>query len=170
MVWCLSILLVCFQTDGVLRVFAEIRYMFVINGVRLAVLVAFMGWFLSRFNLMGAVAITLGGMALAKLMALARIRKVLQTSYREFLPWKSLGGGLIAAMVAAIPGIFVNAKLNLPPFALLPISGMVYTLTYAALVLLFGLLSKEEIASIRRTVAVWNRRTVQSTRQASAGM
>jgi O-antigen/teichoic acid export membrane protein len=46
MVWCLSILLVCFQTDGVLRVFAEIRYMFVINGVRLAVLVLLMGWFL----------------------------------------------------------------------------------------------------------------------------
>ena len=34
--------------DGVLRVFAEIRYMFVINGVRLAVLVLFMGWFLSE--------------------------------------------------------------------------------------------------------------------------
>jgi len=169
MVWCLSILLVCFQTDGMLRVFAEIRYMFVINGVRLAVLVMFMGWFLSRFNLMGAVMITLGGMTLAKLMALGRIRKVLQTSYREFLPWKSLGGGLIAAMVAAIPGIFVNAKLGLPAVALLPISGMVYGLTYAALVLLFGLLSKEEIASIRSTVAVWNRRTVQSTRQASAG-
>jgi O-antigen/teichoic acid export membrane protein len=170
MVWCLSILLVCFQTDGVLRVFAEIRYMFVINGVRLAVLVLLMGWFLSTFHLMGAVMITLGGMALAKVMALVRIRKVLQSSYQEFLPWKSLGGALIAAMVSAIPGIIINAKLDFPPVVLLPISGVVYVITYVMAVLVLGLLTKDEIATIKSTLAVWNRRPLQSTRQASAGM
>jgi hypothetical protein len=119
---------------------------------------------------MGAVMITLGGMALAKVMALVRIRKVLQSSYQEFLPWKSLGGALIAAMVSAIPGIIINAKLDFPPVVLLPISGVVYVITYVMAVLVLGLLTKDEIATIKSTLAVWNRRPLQSTRQASAGM
>ncbi len=171
MVWSLSILFATFQTDGVLRVFAEIRYLFVINGVRLTMLFLLMGWFLSTFNLMGAVMITLAGIVLAKIMALARIRKVLQTTYAEFLPWKSLAGTLMAAMIAALPGIIINAKVSVPTLVLLPISGVAYVLTYIVLVLVFGLLSREEIDAIKRSISVWNRRSgVQSARQVSAGL
>src|SRR2546427_1545889 len=76
MVWCLSILMAVFQTDGVLRVFAQMRYLFTINLVRLLLVVLTMGWFLSRFQLTGAVLITLVGILLAKVMALGRIQKM----------------------------------------------------------------------------------------------
>jgi len=85
-----------------------------------------MGWFLSNFKLMGAVLITLVGMLLAKIMALARIRKVLETSFSELLPWRNLGGILLAAMVAAIPAIILNSKLDIPVLVLMPLSGIAY--------------------------------------------
>ena len=89
-------MLAAFQTDGVLRVFAEMRCLFTINVVRLVLVLLMMGWFLSNFKLMGAVLITLVGMLLAKIMALTRIRKVLETSFSELLPWRNLGGILFA--------------------------------------------------------------------------
>jgi O-antigen/teichoic acid export membrane protein len=166
MVWSLSILLVTFQTDGVLRVFAEIRYLLVINAVRLVMLFLFMGWFLSTFRLMGAVTVTLAGMLIAKIMALARVRRVLQAGFGEFLPWKSLAGTLIAAMAAAAPAIVLTAKLNVPAIVLLPVSGLAYAVTYGTLVLVLGLLSKDEVEAIKSTVFVWNRQAVQPARSA----
>ncbi len=48
-------------------------------------------------------------------------------------------------------------NLAVPTLLLLPISGFVYVVGYAAIVLLMGLLSREERAAIKRTLAVWNR-------------
>ena len=169
MVWCLSILLAAFQTDGVLRVFAEMRFLFTINVARLALVLLTMGWFLSTFKLMGAVLITLVGMLLAKIMAIARIRKVLETSFRELLPWRNLAGILIAAGAAAIPAAILNRELGVPALVLLPLSGIAYMTTYSAIVLTFGLLGEGEIAAIKRKLYVWNRRSVQSAREAGIG-
>ena len=157
MVWCLSILLSAFQTDGVLRVFAQMKYMVGINLVRLSLVLLLMSWFLARFSLMGAVLITLVGMVIAKILAIVRIRTLLGTTGIGVLPWKNLAGILVAAGVAAVPGILVNANLTVPTLLLLPISGFVYVVGYAAIVLLMGLLSGEERSAIKRTLAIWNR-------------
>ena len=66
-------------------------------------------------------------------------------------------------MIAAIPPVWLNAKLGLPALVLLPLSGMAYMALYTALVLLFGSLGKDEIAAIKRTAsltvaAVYDRR------------
>ena len=106
---------------------------------------------------MGAVLITLVGTLLAKIMSLARIRKLLQTSFAELLPWKNLGGILLSAMAAAIPAVILNGKLDIPVLVLMPLSGIAYMVTYIALVLAFGLLDKDEIAAIKRSLYVWNR-------------
>jgi O-antigen/teichoic acid export membrane protein len=165
-VWCLSILLAAFQTDSVLRVFAEIKYMFSINVARLALLLAFMGWFLGTFQLMGAVLITLSGMALAKVMAFARMRKVLGTTCAQLLPWKQLGATLMVAMAAALPSVVLITQFSIRNIVLLPLSGTLYALTYAALALTFGLLSEGEKAAIKRSLYVWNRWNVKPGRQA----
>jgi hypothetical protein len=133
------------------------------------VLLLLMGWFLSRFQLMGAVVVTLGAMLLAKVMALSRVRHALHTSCAEFLPWRSLAGTLIASMAATIPSLIVNSRLVLPPLVALPVSGVAYVVTYAALVLMLGVLSKEEIEAVKSAIYVWNRRPVQPARQASMG-
>jgi O-antigen/teichoic acid export membrane protein len=159
MVWCLSILLAAFQTDGVLRVFAEIRYLFVTNVVRLGMLLLMMNWFLKSFGLMGAVMITLAGIVLAKIMAMVRMRRTFQTTYAELLPWRTLALTLLAAMMAGIPALILDSKLAIPTLAVLPISGLVYTAIYVALVLILKLLSKEEIDAIKNTLCIWDRRS-----------
>ena len=169
MVWCLSILLAVFQTDGVLRVFAEIRYLFLTNVTRLTMLLLLMGWCLAKFQLMGPVMITLAGILLAKTMALVRIRTVLRTTAAGLLPWKSLGATLMVAMVAGIPAAAINSWLDIPTIVLLPISGMAYAVTYAALVLLFRLLSKDELESLKRILYVWNRRSALNTEKSAIG-
>jgi O-antigen/teichoic acid export membrane protein len=166
MVWSLSILLVVFQTDGVLRTFAENRWLFIVNLTRLLMVVAMMGWFISTFRLMGAVLVTLSGILLAKAMALARIKTLLRASLAQLLPWRSLGSILTISMVSAIPSIIVNARLNVATVILLPISGMAYMGTYTVLVLVFGLLTEGEKAFMKRSLYVWNRRSAEPRREA----
>jgi hypothetical protein len=101
-------------------------------------------------------------------MALARIRRVLETSFKESLPWKNLAGITVAAMIAAIPAVLINRKLDLPALVLLLLSSIAYTATYGALVLAFGL-GKDEVAAIKRSLYVWNRRSAESARQAGIG-
>jgi hypothetical protein len=132
--------------------------MFITNVIRLGMLLALMGWFLSTFDLMGAVMITLAGMFLSKIMALYRIRQVLHTTYSELLPWKSLVTTLVAAAVAALPGAILISTLDVPTLVLLPVTGMIYAVSYAALVLIWSLLSDEEVEAVKKTLFLWNRR------------
>jgi O-antigen/teichoic acid export membrane protein len=162
MVWSLSILFAAFQTDGVLRTFAENRWLFIINLIKLAMVVLLMNWFLTRFSLMGAVLVTLSGTLLSKTLALARIKSLLRAGLSGLLPWKSLGSVLIISMVSAIPSIILNAKLDVPPLVLLPVSGMAYLGTYSFLLLALGLLTDEEIVAMKRSLYVWNRRSAES--------
>ena len=162
MIWSLSILGAAFQTDGVLRVFAENRWLMFTNFLRLAVVVSLMSWFLSSFQLIGAVLVTLSGILMAKLCMLFRIKRLLQASLSQLLPWKALGAVLLVAMIAALPPLFLNARLDIPMLMLLPLSGMAYMIAYGALVLAFGLLTEGEKATLKRSLYVWNRRSSQS--------
>jgi O-antigen/teichoic acid export membrane protein len=166
MVWSLSILASALQTDAVLRVFAQMRFIFATNLIRLAVIVALMGWFLTSFQLSGPVLITMIGILVAKVMALVRMRRVLNTTFMRLLPWGNLGGILIAALVAAIPSLLLNARLDLSPLYVLPVSGFLYLFTYGLLVITAGLLTETERAAIRRNLYVWNRWTHESRREA----
>jgi len=169
MVWSFSVLAAALQTDGFLRVVAQIRYMFVTNIVRLVMVLLLMGWSLRVFGLMGAVIITLVGILLARIMALSRIRKVLRTTYPELLPWRNLGKTLIAAMLAAIPANILNARAYAAAPVMLLVSGMAYVAVYALLVLIFRLVNEQEIEAIKRIVYVWNRRSIESAPQPRMG-
>jgi O-antigen/teichoic acid export membrane protein len=169
MVSCLSILLATLQTDGVLRVFAEIRYLFVTNVVRLGMLLVMMSWFLSAFGLMGAVTITLLGIVLAKVMALVRICRILQTSCSNLFPWTTLGLTLMAAVAATLPCLIINARMRAPAIVLLPAAAIAYAVTYAGLILIFRLLSREEIGAIKSMIWIWNRRPAQSANGLAMG-
>jgi O-antigen/teichoic acid export membrane protein len=149
MVWSLLILFSALQTDGVLRTFAENRFLLVVNLIRLAAIVLMMSWFFSKFYLTGPVILTLAGMLLAKVMATVRIKKLLQTTFAQVLPWKALGSILFVASVSTIPSALLNAKLELPSIIVLPISGMAYLVTYCALVLSLGLLDSGEKSAIK---------------------
>lgn len=164
MVWSLSILFSIFQTDGVLRSFAQNGYLLAINLTRLASVIGLMGMFLTRWNLMGPVLLTLLGMFIAKAMAVVRIRKLLETTFSHVLPWKSLAGISVASLLSAVPAMVINAKLQAPALVVLPVAGTAYMLTFAALVLVLGLLEEGEKAAILRRIAIWNRVSVVSAR------
>jgi O-antigen/teichoic acid export membrane protein len=166
-IWSLSILFAAFQTDGVLRVFGQNRWLMVTNVVRLAAIVLLMSWFLNTFHLIGAVFVTLSGIVIAKITMLVRIKKLLQAKFVELLPWRPLGSILLVAMLAAVPPVILNAKLNVPAVVVLPLSGMTYMITYGVLVLALGLLTEAEKAALKRGLYVWNRRSRESRTEAS---
>jgi len=157
MVWSLSIFFASIQTDGVMRVFAQTRFLFVVNLLRLALLMTVMHWFLAHFNLVGAVMVTLCGMAFAKTMALIRMRKLLETSFSTLLPWEKIGGILLAAMLSALPVALLNGRMSAPPWALLFIGGALYTLAYVTAVLVLRILTDSERQAITSWLVRWKR-------------
>jgi O-antigen/teichoic acid export membrane protein len=153
MLWSLTVISSIFQTDAVLRVFAETRFLVVMNLSRLATIIALMSWAIHRFYLLGPVIVTLSGVMVARAVALARIKTILKIPVRQLMPWLNLGGICILAMLAAVPASLVSTYLRLPSIYVLPISGMIYVGVYASLLLIFGLLTEGEKGAITGVVA-----------------
>ena len=60
---------------------------------------------------------------------------------------------VLVCMMAALPAALLNAKLDLPPLLLLPISGMTFAIVYSILVLAFGMLTEGEKQALWLPVA-----------------
>lgn len=151
MVWTLSMLFAALLTDGALRVFAETRFLILQNALRLVLIVGMIQWFLARFDLMGAVLVTLLATAVAKVFALARIKRVLKVPLARLLPWRSLGVTVLIAAGAAVPAMLVESVLAVPGPVLLLLTGVVYTLSYYVLLQWCGPMHAEE----KRLLAEW---------------
>jgi hypothetical protein len=150
----------------VLRVYAQLRFLFVSNLVRLIVIVALMGWFLSEFHLVGAVLVTIIGTIVAKAMALARMKSLMRVRFVSMLPWRGFASISIAAMLAAVPPLILNAKLELPALYLLPVSGLTYMASFALLAVVLRVLTDAEKQVLKRSLYVWNRRPDESGKEA----
>jgi O-antigen/teichoic acid export membrane protein len=151
MVWSLSILAAAFPTDSVLRVFAETRFLLFINIVRLTLTAATIYWFISRFHLIGPVIVTLIGLFVSKALALIRLTALMKIGLMRIVPWKSLGGILAVATLAALPAALVTSQLSLRPLYVLPLSGVVYISVYSGLIWGFDLVTMSE----RLAIATW---------------
>ena len=133
MVWTASFLLMTLPVDGVLRVHADTRFLFLLGAVKLAIIGSTIAWFLARFHLMGGVLVSLIAVLAGKTLALCRVKRHLKIGWPGLLPWRSLAGSLVAALVAALPALLVKEALSLPPAASMLASGACYLLTYAVL-------------------------------------
>ena len=151
MVWTLSMLLMSLLTDGVLRVFAQTRFLMLQNMVRLGVVLATIQWFLAQFGLVGAVLVTLLATVVSKAMALGRIRSLLGVPLRRLLPWKSLANALLIAGLAAIPAIAIRIWMQGPELAKLTACGLVYCAAYYLLLMRFGPMQPDE----KRMLSQW---------------
>jgi O-antigen/teichoic acid export membrane protein len=158
MLWTLSILFTALMTDSMLRVYAETRYLILLNLIRLVFVAITISWFLSRFGLLGAVLVTLFATVLSKLVAFIRIKRSLQCSLVQLLPWRSLGATLLIGATAALPTLAIKSALHIPPVPLLLVTGAVYAAAYAGLLILYGPLHSEE----RLLLLSWARRPVAS--------
>jgi O-antigen/teichoic acid export membrane protein len=122
----LAIALGAFQVDSVLRVYARTRFLIVMNLIRLAVVVAGITWAISAFHLIGAIGITIAGMAIAKAIALWRISTIFGVSMTRVLPWGSLARTTTIVLTTAAVVFWIR-----PVFSGLPV--LVHGASIAAL-------------------------------------
>lgn len=139
-----AILFAVWQTDAVLRVYADIRFLFVLNVVRLSVVAALIMWFLSVFQLEGAVLVTVLATLVAKGLALARIKRLMRISISQLMPWGSLAGIFATASGVALLALGVKSELNMSPLVLSAVVGLFYMGSYLLLLCQFRILSEDE--------------------------
>lgn len=144
MVWIVAVLFIAFLTDGVLRVYAQLRFLTLLGLAKLVLIAATIPWFLQAFGLIGAVLASLLTAMLTKAAALWRIKSLMRCSLDEFLPWRDLAGILLAAAAAMLPALLLKSALELPPLPLLLATATVYGAAYCGLVWGYGLLSEAE--------------------------
>jgi len=156
--WVTGIALSVLQTDGVMRVHAQIRFLFLVNLVRLALIVALIQPLMAAFGLLGPVLVTLLAIAVAKALHLLRMKRIMKLCVGELLPWGSLGAILGVSAVGAVPVLAVRAALAGPPVVVLLAESAAYGLTYFALVFATGLINPDERATIGRWLRLTNAR------------
>jgi O-antigen/teichoic acid export membrane protein len=148
--WVTSIALSVVQTDGVMRVLAQVPFLFVVNLVRLALIVALIQPLMAAFGLLGPVLVTLLAMTVAKALHLLRMKRLMSLPVRDILPWRALAGTLAVSAVSAVPVLAVRATVSLPPLPLLVAECAAYGLTYLSLLFAAGLIEPGERAALTR--------------------
>jgi O-antigen/teichoic acid export membrane protein len=149
MAWSMTILFATLQVDGVLRVFAQTRLLLWLNLMRLGIIAGLIQLSLRKFSLIGPVFVILLATLAFKAGALVRMKRLLETSAGELLPWRNLAGLLGASAGAGAVAFGVKSQLNLPALPLLFAGCVVFAVVYALLVWYFDLLSTRE----RRAIA-----------------
>jgi O-antigen/teichoic acid export membrane protein len=130
MVWVLTIVPAIFAVDAVLRVYAQTRFLLVMNLVRLGFVAGLIGWFMGTFGLPGAVLVTLMATVVAKSLAVVRIARLLQVSIAEVLPWRTLGRIGARATAAGVPAWIVAQIFAWAPWLAFGTGAAAYGVTY----------------------------------------
>jgi O-antigen/teichoic acid export membrane protein len=144
MTWVVSILFAVIPIDGLLRVYAQMRYLLVINIVRMAVVAGGMYWFITGMGLVGAVLITMLGLAVGKVMGLAKMMTCWHTGVRHLLPWGDLLNIGAAAAAASLPALWIGSQMPGSPFVRLAVISSIYGGGYLVLSWTVGLIRKSE--------------------------
>ena len=132
-VWVLTMLPAVMAVDAVLRVYAQTRFLLVMNLVRLVCVAGLIGVFLSSFGLGGAVLVTLVALTVTKTLGLVRIATLLHAGPRHVLPWGRLAAVAAISVVAAGPTLWLQESVTWPPLLMFVAGAAVYVTTYALL-------------------------------------
>jgi O-antigen/teichoic acid export membrane protein len=159
MAWSATILLTTMQVDGVMRVFAQTRFLLVLNLMRLAIIGGLIYWSLYRFGLLGAALVTVLATLAFKTGAMIRMKRLMNVDAKDLLPWRGLAGVAGAAACGSLVVIAIKAVMHTAPLMTLAVTGMAYAATYVALVWKFDLLHENE----RVAIADWLRRKRAAT-------
>jgi O-antigen/teichoic acid export membrane protein len=144
MIWSTTVLLPVLQTDSVLRVYAETGFLLFVYALKLALTVALIYWFISFFNVWGAAMVTVLASFLAKILSLARFKRLAHIGLANLLPWKDLTLNLIVTVAAGTATMLLKSHLETPVLLTLVLSGMSFGIIYVALGFIFGLVTAEE--------------------------
>jgi O-antigen/teichoic acid export membrane protein len=147
------ILLSSFPVDGVLRVYAETRTLLLLSLLRLTIIAAGIGWFVSTFHLPGAVLVTVAASVTAKIVGLGRVAHLMDVPVRRLLPWRGLAATGAAALTAVVPAWLLKSHLAVPPLVLAACVGLAYGAIYLALISCGSLLRPQTAAAVEPSQA-----------------
>lgn len=133
MLWSLTMLASVLVVDGVLRVFAQTRYLVAQNAVHLLIVATLAGPFIGFFGLGGAVLVTLLATMVVRTIAVVRISRLMGVGAAQALPWKRLATAAACASAAAVPALLITKSTSAPPLGALFLAALTYALVYAAL-------------------------------------
>jgi O-antigen/teichoic acid export membrane protein len=133
MVWVLTMVPGVLAVDAVLRVYAQTRFLLVMNLVRFAVVAGLIGWFLNAFGLLGAVGVTAVAMTVVRLLGVVRIAQLMHVGAREALPWGSLARIAAVSGISAVPVLWLQAQVAWHPMITFLTGGALYASSYAVL-------------------------------------
>jgi O-antigen/teichoic acid export membrane protein len=133
MAWTLTIVPAVFCVDAVLRAYAQTRFLFAMNVIRLALVVGLISWCLSTFGLVGAVLVTLLATTAVRILSIARIAHLLKAPLTGILPWRHLAGIALCALAAGVPAYWLSRTSTLPRPVVLVAAGALYWGVYAAI-------------------------------------
>jgi O-antigen/teichoic acid export membrane protein len=150
MVWSVALLFWALLPDGVLRVYADTRFLLLLNVIRLLLILTLIAPFVLAFGLVGAALATVLVTVVTKAVALAKVRQLMGVDRADLLPWRSLGAVVAAAAAAMAPALILKSQLDLPIPLLLIVTVAVYGATYLALLVRLGILTDGERQAIRR--------------------
>jgi O-antigen/teichoic acid export membrane protein len=156
-VWSLVILTSVIPMDGLLRVYAQTRFLLAINIARLLIVVGGMYWFVSAWGLIGAVFITLLALVAGKALGLLRMVMCGHLTVGNLLPWRDLFEIGLVAGAASLPAWWISANLSATLFARLAIVALVYGIAYAGLALMCGVIRKSEQDRMLQWIHPWVR-------------
>ncbi|PYM18812.1 MAG: hypothetical protein DMD81_05015 [Candidatus Rokuibacteriota bacterium] len=138
------------MTDSVLRVYAQTRFLVVLNFIRLFAVALALLALLPVLGLVGAALAMLVASVITKVIALWRLRQLLSVSTRGLLPWRGLAAIVSAAVIAGLVSGMVGAQPHLPAIIRMIVTGVVYVITYGALGLWWGVWSLAALQTSRR--------------------
>jgi O-antigen/teichoic acid export membrane protein len=168
MIWSLAILLGSANTDGALRVYADTRFLLVLNAIRLGLVALLVQWSMVRFGLAGAVLVTLFATATTKALGLARIARLMQMPAVALVPWRDIGIiALVTAPAALLAGLVIF-ELTVPLAARLVMASALYVSVYVAVLWRSGVLTEAERLAVTDRVRQWTARVVPNYSPTSA--
>lgn len=144
MIWSVTVLFPVLQTDGVLRVYAQTRFLLFVYGLKLAIIAALVYWFISWLGIWGAALVTIIASFTAKFVSLARFKQIADIPLGDLLPWKSLGLNALVSVSAGALTVLMKIHLEAPPVLVLFASGGIYAFAYILLAFASGLITHEE--------------------------
>jgi hypothetical protein len=132
-VWVLTMLPAVMAVDAVLRVYAQTRFLLIMNLVRFACVAGLIGAFLSSFGLIGAVLVALLGLSVTKTIGVLRVAWLMRLGVRDALPWRRLAGLTAIAVLSTVPVRWLQGTVTWPPFATFVVGAVLYGATYLLL-------------------------------------
>jgi O-antigen/teichoic acid export membrane protein len=133
MLWTLTIVFSVPCVDAILRVHAQTRFLVGLSILRLALVLALTGWFLSMYGLPGAVLAIIFSTGVVRVIGVARIAGLLGVGLRTVLPWRHLATTAAYAAIAAAPTFWFAQATSLPRPLVLVCAATIFGATYAAL-------------------------------------